>query len=122
MLDPNFIILYVNKPSISSAFYTKLLNKQPVESSANFVMFVLNAGVKLGLWSKDDVKPEVTAASGSTELAIAVNDDEQVRTVYDEWKKQGLTLIQPPTPMDFGLNFVALDPDGHRIRVFTQTY
>lgn len=122
MLDPNFIILYVNKPSISTAFYTKLLHKQPVESSGNFAMFVLKSGVKLGLWSKDDVKPEVTAASGSSELAIAVNDDEQVRTLYDEWKNQGLSLIQPPTPMHFGLNFVALDPDGHRIRVFTQTY
>ncbi|WP_019217155.1 VOC family protein [Legionella tunisiensis] len=122
MLDPNFIILYVNKPSISAAFYTKLLNKQPVESSTNFFMFVLNSGVKLGLWSKDDVKPAVTAASGSSELAIAVNDDERVRTLYDEWKSEGLSLIQPPTQMDFGLNFVALDPDGHRLRVFTQTY
>lgn len=122
MLDPNFIILYVSKPSVSAAFYTKLLNKQPVESSPNFAMFLLSSGVKLGLWSKEDVEPAVTAASGGNELAISVNDDEQVRNLYEEWKKEGLNLIQPPIQMDFGLNFVALDPDGHRLRVFTQTY
>ncbi len=29
-----------------------------------------------------------------------------------------LPIAQPPTAMDFGLTFVALDPDGHRLRVF----
>jgi hypothetical protein len=26
--------------------------------------------------------------------------------------------VQPPTDMDFGRTFVALDPDGDRLRVF----
>jgi predicted enzyme related to lactoylglutathione lyase len=27
-------------------------------------------------------------------------------------------VAQPPTRMDFGFTFLALDPDGHRLRVF----
>jgi hypothetical protein len=27
-------------------------------------------------------------------------------------------MAQTPTEMDFGTTFVALDPDGHRLRVF----
>jgi len=29
-----------------------------------------------------------------------------------------LPIAQPLTQMDFGYTFVALDPDGHRLRVF----
>lgn len=41
--------------------------------------------------------------------------------MHDDWKKRGLIIIQPPTVMDFGSNFVAVDPDGHRLRVFAPT-
>ena len=34
------------------------------------------------------------------------------------WVAKGLAVIQTPTDMDFGHTFVALDPDGHRLRVF----
>ena len=33
-------------------------------------------------------------------------------------KASGLPIVQKPTAMDFGHTFVALDPDGHRLRVF----
>ena len=35
-----------------------------------------------------------------------------------DWAKRGLEIIQRPTEMEFGLTFVALDPDGHRLRVY----
>ncbi len=31
---------------------------------------------------------------------------------------RGLTIAQAPSDMDFGRTFVALDPDGHRLRVY----
>ncbi len=52
MRSPNFIILYVDSPETSGAFYARLLGRQPVETSATFVMFVLDNGFKLGLWSR----------------------------------------------------------------------
>jgi predicted enzyme related to lactoylglutathione lyase len=41
-----------------------------------------------------------------------------VGVTHADWSKRGLTIAQPPTQMDFGHTFVALDPDGHRLRVF----
>ena len=118
MPDPNFVLLYVDNPPSSAAFYTDLLGKQPVESSTTFAMFALSSGVMLGLWSRKTVQPAATSAAGGGELAIAVADRDAVETAHADWSKRGLKIAQVPTDMDFGRTFVALDPDGHRLRVF----
>ena len=118
MPDPNFVLLYVDNPPSSAAFYADLLGKQPVESSPTFAMFALASGVMLGLWSRETVEPAVTSAAGSGELAIAVADRDAVESTHADWSRRGLKIAQEPTDMDFGRTFVALDPDGHRLRVF----
>ena len=118
MPDPNFVLLYVDNPPSSAAFYADLLGKQPVESSTTFAMFALSSGVMLGLWSRKTVQPAATSAAGGGELAIAVADRDAVETAHADWSKRGLKIAQVPTDMDFGRTFVALDPDGHRLRVF----
>jgi catechol 2,3-dioxygenase-like lactoylglutathione lyase family enzyme len=118
MPDPNFVLLYVDNPPSSAAFYAGLLGKQPVESSPTFAMFALSSGVMLGLWSRKTVQPAATSAAGGGELAIAVADRDAVETTHVDWSKRGLKIAQVPTDMDFGRTFVALDPDGHRLRVF----
>jgi catechol 2,3-dioxygenase-like lactoylglutathione lyase family enzyme len=116
--DPNFVILYVENATASAVFYTDLLGRQPVESSPGFAMFALTSGVMLGLWTRRTVQPEVSAAAGGAELAISVADADAVRALHADWRKRGLTIAQAPNDMDFGHTFVALDPDGHRLRVF----
>jgi catechol 2,3-dioxygenase-like lactoylglutathione lyase family enzyme len=118
MTDPNFVILYVKDPAASAAFYAHVLGRTPVEASPTFVMFALPSGVMLGLWLRDNVAPEVTAAPGGAELAIAVANTDAVREAHADWSARKLKIAQAPTAMDFGLTFVALDPDGHRLRVF----
>jgi predicted enzyme related to lactoylglutathione lyase len=118
MPDPNFVLLYVDNPPSSAMFYADLLGKQPVESSPTFAMFALGSGVMLRLWSRETVEPAVTSAAGSGELAIAVVDRDAVETMHTDWTRRGLKIAQEPTDMDFGRTFVALDPDGHRVRVF----
>jgi predicted enzyme related to lactoylglutathione lyase len=120
MTDPNFIILYVDNPSVSADFYAGLLGKTPVESSPTFAMFILESGLKLGLWSKHTVEPaSAVAGGGGGELGFPVNNIDTVHSLFADWVKRGLEIIQRPTEMDFGFTFVALDPDGHRLRVFT---
>ena len=121
MSDPNFVILYVNDPTISAVFYADLLGRQPVESSPAFVLFALQSGVMLGLWSKNDVKPTVLAPNGCGELAFTMPDKNSVNAQHDEWKKRGITITQSPVNMDFGYTFLALDSDGNRLRVFAPT-
>ena len=118
MTDPNFVILYVKDPSASAAFYADVLGRTPVEASPTFVMFSLSSGVMLGLWLRDNVAPAVTAPPGSAELAITVADADAVRATHADWSRRKLPIAQPPAAMDFGFTFVALDPDGHRLRVF----
>jgi predicted enzyme related to lactoylglutathione lyase len=118
MLDTNFVLLYVENPLASAAFYADLLDTKPVESSPTFVMFVLDSGIKLGLWSRQTVAPAATMTGGGAELAIAVANADVVRAVHADWSRRNLDIIQKPTEMDFGYTFVAADPDGHRLRVF----
>ncbi len=118
MRSPNFIILYVDSPEISGTFYAKLLGRQPVETSPTFVMFVLDNGFKLGLWSRHTAQPAAAAAGGGAELVLAVATPEAVDATHADWAGRGLGILQAPADMDFGRTFVALDPDNHRLRVY----
>jgi catechol 2,3-dioxygenase-like lactoylglutathione lyase family enzyme len=118
MPDPNVVILYVDSPPASAAFYADLLGKQPVEASPTFAMFAIDAGFMLGLWSRHTVEPTAATTGGGGELAFTVDDPASVRAVHADWSRRGLRIAQAPTEMDFGHCFVALDPDGHRLRVF----
>ena len=115
MFNPTLVILYVDSPAGSAAFYADLLGREPVEASATFAMFALPSGIGLGLWSRHTVTPLAAASGGGTELAFTVED---VDAVHANWNARGLPIAQAPTDMDFGRSFVALDPDGHRLRVF----
>ena len=118
MKDFNFVILYVANAPASAEFYARLLGRSPVEASPGFAMFVTPSGLKLGLWARDTVEPKVTAANGGCELAFPVADNSAVDQIHVEWRERGLKVAQAPTDMEFGRTFVALDPDGHRLRVF----
>jgi catechol 2,3-dioxygenase-like lactoylglutathione lyase family enzyme len=118
MSDPNVVLLYVDQPAASAKFYADLLGRPPIESSPTFVMFGLASGVMLGLWSTHTVEPVATAAVGGGELAFSVADAETVDSMHAQWSQRGMRIVQAPTDMDFGRTFVALDPDGHRLRVF----
>lgn len=115
---PSLVILYVDSPARSAAFYAGLLGRSPVEASDTFALFVLEHGLRLGLWSRHTVAPAAMAAGGGCELAFPVGSDEEVRAVHGAWEGQGLAIAQAPVALDFGFTFVALDPDGHRLRVY----
>ena len=118
MSNPNFVILYVDSVATSARFYADLLGKPPVESSATFAMFALDSEVMLGLWSRTTVEPAAAAPPGGSEIAFAIADRDAVQQIYADWGARGLRIAQAPTDLDFGHTFVALDPDGHRLRVF----
>ncbi|XXZ32247.1 VOC family protein [Sorangium sp. So ce321] len=117
MSDLNFVLLYVDDPAASAAFYASVLGRPPVEASPTFAMFALESGVMLGLWSRHTVEPAATAPGGG-ELAFTVADAAAVRATHAAWTERGLAIAQAPTQLDFGYTFVALDRDGHRLRVF----
>ena len=113
----SFVLLYVDSPPASASFYADLLGAPLVERSPTFAMLPLTNEVMLGLWSRDTVEPAATGAGGG-EVAFTVDDAAAVERTHADWKQRGLPIAQAPTAMDFGHTFVALDPDGHRLRVF----
>lgn len=110
-----FVLLFVSNPQKSSLFYQEIFELKPIEESPTFVMFALKNGVMLGLWSKYTAEPRVETSAGALEICFPAMD---VDAVYEAWGKKHVTIAQKPTDMDFGRTFVALDLDGHRIRVF----
>ncbi len=114
----SFILLYVANPPASAAFYADLLGAPIVEQAPTFAMVPLREGVMLGLWARPGVAPVATAAPGASEIALTVASADAVHATHADWAKRPIAIAQPPTTMDFGTTFVALDPDGHRIRVF----
>ena len=118
MLVPQFTILYVANPTRSALFYRELFGREPVEESPTFAMFVFESGARLALWSSATVEPAVTQTAGAMELAFTLPDNATVDRLSDEWLARGLTLIQAPTKMEFGYTCMALDPDGHRLRLY----
>lgn len=118
MNHPNLTLLYVADPQASAAFYTDILGVEPVEKSPTFVMFVLENGLKLGFWARDRVEPVVKDTGSGVEVAVLMDNSEQVDDLHAAWAARGLDVAQAPTDMDFGHTFVVRDPDGHRVRVY----
>lgn len=118
MSHPNFVLQYVADPLLSAKFYADLLDIQAIESSPTFALFSLESGLKLGFWARETVLPTPISSAGASELAFLVENDAVVDQRFKDWKARGITIAQPPTSMDFGYTFVALDPDGHRLRVY----
>jgi catechol 2,3-dioxygenase-like lactoylglutathione lyase family enzyme len=110
-------LLYVESPTASARLYGALLGREPVESSPSFAMFKLDGDGVLGLWARHDVKPGATAPGGA-ELCFQVDGEEAVRAAHADLTARGLRIVQAPVELDFGYTFTALDPDGHRLRVF----
>jgi catechol 2,3-dioxygenase-like lactoylglutathione lyase family enzyme len=117
MRNVGFILVYVADIAASVSFYASILGRPAIESSPTFAMLPAAPGLMLGLWRRDGVKPAATSGGGG-EIAFPVENLAEVDRAFDEWRGLGVKIVQTPTMMEFGYNFVALDPDGQRLRVF----
>jgi catechol 2,3-dioxygenase-like lactoylglutathione lyase family enzyme len=117
MRSLDYILLAVRDPLKSAGLYSKILGTEPVEKASTFVLYVLGNGGKIGLWAADEIEPK-TKPAGGAEISFTEPDKSALLATHDAWRAFGLTILQPPTEMDFGFTFTAEDPDGHRLRPF----
>lgn len=120
MFKPSTLLQYVRDVAASATFYSGILGKPPVEQSPGFALFLLGDGAALGLWQRDDVQPSVSAEGGAAELAMVVANPDEVRQLHDAWRALGVQIAQTPVTLEFGHTFVGVDPDGHRLRVYSR--
>lgn len=117
MLIPNLVIFYVKNPRESAAFYENIFKAKPVAVFPTYVAFSFENGLNFSLWSTQ-AKNFVSGGQGHRfEFSFMVSTPEEVRTLRNTWKDAGVQIEQDLHEAVFGLTFVALDPDGHRIRV-----
>ena len=123
MQHPSFVILYVENSGHSATFYQQLFAVAPVEASPGFVMFVLNSGLRLGLWHRQHIVPAATLdaampAGGSCELVFQLADSAALQMAFQQCQQAQLPVVLAPVQLDFGETFVVLDPDQHRLRFY----
>ena len=117
MFTPNQFIFYVQNPLESTKFYEKIFLKKPDLITPNYVSFSFENGLYFSLWSTQ-AKNFVSGGTGHrSELAYLVPDEASVRELRKQWVELGVIIEEDLFEAIFGLTFVALDPDGHRIRV-----
>ncbi|EMR4106720.1 drug:proton antiporter [Stenotrophomonas maltophilia] len=120
MFTPSTLLQYVRDVAASATFYSGILGKPPVEQSPGFALFLLGGGAALGLWQRDGVQPPVSAQAGAAELAMVVANPDVVQQMHDAWRALGVQILQAPVTLEFGHTFVGVDPDGHRLRVYSR--
>lgn len=114
-----FILLVVSDPAASAAFYSRLLHREAaLDRLPTFADLPIYDGAKLGLWNATAVKPPARAVAGGNELMFKVADTQALMAAYADCIERGVPIAQTPTEMNFGQTFVALDPDGHRLRLY----
>ena len=117
MFTPNLLLFYVRNPLESALFYEKIFSIKPVAAFPSYVAFTFENGLTFSLWSTQ-AQNFVSGGSGHrSELSFMVKDEQMVRDLRKHWGEFGVSIEQDLHEAVFGLTFVALDPDGHRIRV-----
>lgn len=115
---PAMIVLYVADAAASARFYETLFGVTAERSSPGFSTVPLPGGLTLGLWKVGAVAPATSLCGGGSELVLPLPSAAAVDALCETFRTRGATIAQMPQAMDFGHNFLALDPDGHRIRCF----
>ena len=117
ILEPTAVVLYVDNLAISSKFYQDLLGIKPEEASPTFHSFTLSNKMGLGLKACHAVEPPADNKNGSGELAFTLDNNKKVDALFAKWQERDINMALPPTAVPYGYTFVALDPDGNRLRV-----
>ncbi len=117
ILTPNLVLFYVKNPLESALFYEKIFSKKPIATFPTYVAFSFENGLAFSLWSTQATNFVSGGTGHRMELSFMVDNEVEVREIYKRWKKLGVIIEQDLHEAVFGLTFIALDPDEHRIRV-----
>jgi len=111
------ISLFVRDVAQSTQFYNSIigLEIQTQFSNETFALGELASGPNIALRSLDQLPAGVPATPGGVEIDLEVED---IQSVWQDWKAKNVRGLTEITDMGAGLNFNALDPDGHSLNVF----
>jgi len=119
-IEASFFIIYVANQAISKAFYSELLNSQPVIDVPGMTEFNIGDKMKLGIMPETGIAtiicptaPHPNKASGipRCEIYLRVSD---AQLYLERAIKLGAKKISAVEPRNWGDNVAYVsDPDGH---------
>jgi len=118
MFKIDSFVLYVTDINKSKNFYADMFECTPNVFSPTFVALDFAENVTITLKQRQALTPASEVTGGGTELSMPVANKDELEELYRAWVAKGVCFAQQPEDSVFGVNFVALDPDNHRIRVF----
>jgi len=124
----SILILYVEDQERSTAFYSAVLNVEPVLHVPGMTEFALTSGSSLGLMPEKGIKkllgdrlpdPQTGTGIPRAELYLIVDD---AGAFHDRALKAGSRELSVLAPRDWGDSAAySLDPDGHVIAFAERT-
>ncbi|RPB29976.1 glyoxalase, partial [Vibrio vulnificus] len=51
---------------------------------------------------------------------ILIKNRDTLHCLFQDWSHKGIQFLLEPIEQIYGITFVAIDPDNHRIRVFAE--
>jgi predicted enzyme related to lactoylglutathione lyase len=113
---PNLQLIYVSNIEHSKAFYEKLFKTKAQFTSSRYVAFSVGNDALFALWT-GGTPPDV-AVPRYSEIGIMLPNNDAVDALFEVWRKNPeIQFLKEPYTEVFGRTFLALDPDGHMIRV-----
>jgi len=116
-VNTGFIMVYVRDLDRSVALYRQLLGVEADRPSPVFAQLPLSSGVALEMWQLEAVQPAPEVAGGAVEIGFLATSREEVEQTRATWVGLGLTILAEPMDVPFGYTTLAVDPDGHRLRM-----
>jgi len=119
MVEMNAVTLYVQDLDASIAFYSQLLEREVHPIAEGLVVFIQYSESRLILRSKASVHP-YSHGVGGFELMFNAYTNSKVDAIFNKWKTDGVVICVPPAMTSYSYAFLALDPDGHRLKVYSR--
>ena len=124
----NHFILYVHDQASSTAFYTRVLDREPALHVPGMTEFRLSADAVLGLMPSAGIEQLLGAALGDAkpapamargELYVVVDDAE---SYHRRAVKAGARELSPLSPRDWGQEVAySMDADGYVLAFASRT-
>lgn len=103
-------VFYTHDIEAVARFYTEVLGlKEEYRQDDKYISFIFPNEARLGI-KKALEEREVP---GKQTVFIEVED---IREVYDHFKKEGVTFLKDLVEQDWGANFSIADPDSNKVQ------
>ncbi|PCK32431.1 glyoxalase [Pseudoalteromonas piscicida] len=122
MITVDSLVLYVSDIKLSAAFYGLLFQCETAQLSPTFVSLKCASNVSIALKQNTALTPPSSITGGGTEISVLQPSQEAFLALYDTWNSIDIEFAQAPQSEVYGMSFVVLDPDKHRIRVFVNQH